>query len=65
MKCFVVWSTAPSSSAAAGLGSEGRRGGGAAQREGFSASPVAVDGKVLFTNDEGQAFVLEAGRTFS
>jgi outer membrane protein assembly factor BamB len=26
---------------------------GAVRREGFSASPVAVDGKVFFTNDEG------------
>jgi len=52
------------SSAAAGRGSEGRRGGDAAQREGFSASPVAVDGKACFTNDKGQTFILEAGRTF-
>ena len=37
---------------------------GVAQREGFSASPVAVDGKVFFTNDEGDTFVLGAGRTF-
>ncbi len=37
---------------------------GVAQREGFSASPVAVDGKVFFTNDEGDTFVLRAGRTF-
>ena len=35
-----------------------------ATREGFSASPVAVDGKVFFTNDEGQTFVLKAGPTF-
>ena len=34
---------------------------GVAQREGFSASPVAVDGKVFFTNDEGETFVLRAG----
>jgi len=34
---------------------------GVAQREGFSASPVAVDGKVFFTNDEGETFVLKAG----
>jgi outer membrane protein assembly factor BamB len=32
--------------------------------EGFSASPVAVDGKVFFTNDEGETFVLRAGPTF-
>jgi outer membrane protein assembly factor BamB len=37
---------------------------GMAMREGFSASPVAVNGKVFFTNDEGQTFVVEAGRTF-
>ncbi len=35
-----------------------------AQREGFSASPVVVDGKVFFTNDEGETFVLRAGQTF-
>jgi outer membrane protein assembly factor BamB len=37
---------------------------GEARREGFSASPVAVDGKVFFTNDEGETFVLKAGPTF-
>jgi len=37
---------------------------GAARREGFSASPVAVDGKIFFTNDEGETFVLRAGPTF-
>jgi outer membrane protein assembly factor BamB len=37
---------------------------GVATREGFSASPVGVDGKVFFTNDEGETFVLEAGREF-
>ena len=37
---------------------------GQAMREGFSASPVAVNGKVFFTNDDGQTFVVEAGRTF-
>ena len=37
---------------------------GVAQREGFSASPVAVDGKVFFTNDEGETFVLRAGPKF-
>jgi outer membrane protein assembly factor BamB len=37
---------------------------GVAMREGFSASPVAVDGKIFFTNDEGQTFVLRAGTTF-
>jgi outer membrane protein assembly factor BamB len=37
---------------------------GEARREGFSASPVALDGKVFFTNDEGETFVIEAGRQF-
>ena len=37
---------------------------GVARREGFSASPVAVDGKVFFTNDAGETFVLRAGPTF-
>jgi outer membrane protein assembly factor BamB len=37
---------------------------GRASREGFSASPVAFDGKVFFTNDEGETFVLKAGPTF-
>lgn len=37
---------------------------GEAQRESFSASPVAVDGKILFTNDEGETFVLAAGPEF-
>jgi len=37
---------------------------GVAQREGFSASPVHVDGKIFFTNDEGETFVLRAGDRF-
>jgi outer membrane protein assembly factor BamB len=37
---------------------------GVAMREGFSASPVAVEGKVFFTNDEGETFVLKAGPAF-
>jgi outer membrane protein assembly factor BamB len=37
---------------------------GEAVREGFSASPVGVDGKVFFTNDQGETFVLKAGKTF-
>jgi outer membrane protein assembly factor BamB len=37
---------------------------GVARREGFSASPVAVDGKIFFTNDEGETFVLKAGPAF-
>lgn len=38
---------------------------GDAVREGFSASPVAVDGKIFFTNDMGETFVLQAGREFT
>jgi outer membrane protein assembly factor BamB len=37
---------------------------GEAAREGFSASPVAADGKVFFTNDLGETFVLRAGPQF-
>jgi outer membrane protein assembly factor BamB len=37
---------------------------GRVQREGFSASPVVVDGKVFFTNDDGVTFVLAAGPEF-
>ena len=37
---------------------------GQAQRESFSASPVGVDGKVFFTNDAGETFVLKAGPDF-
>lgn len=37
---------------------------GVAQREGFSASPVAVNGEVFFTNDDGETFVVKAGREF-
>jgi outer membrane protein assembly factor BamB len=37
---------------------------GSARREGFSASPVAVDGKVFFTNDDGVTFVLATGPEF-
>jgi outer membrane protein assembly factor BamB len=37
---------------------------GVARREGFSASPVAVDGKVFFTNDDGETFVIRAGPKF-
>ena len=37
---------------------------GKAARESFSASPVTVDGKIFFTNDDGDVFVLEAGDTF-
>ena len=38
---------------------------GSERREGFSASPVAVNGEVFFTNDDGETFVLKAGRTFT
>lgn len=38
---------------------------GVARKEGFSASPIALDGKVFFTNDDGETFVLKAGREFS
>jgi outer membrane protein assembly factor BamB len=37
---------------------------GVARREGFSGSPVAVDDKVFFTNDDGETFVLRAGAKF-
>ncbi len=37
---------------------------GSERKESFSASPVAVDGKVFFTNDDGETFVLEAGSEF-
>ncbi len=37
---------------------------GEPKSEGFSASPVGVDGKVFFTNDAGETFVLKAGRKF-
>jgi outer membrane protein assembly factor BamB len=38
---------------------------GVPTREGFSSSPVAVGNKLFFTNDLGQTFVVEAGRTFT
>ncbi len=37
---------------------------GRATREGFSASPVALDDKLFFTNDEGITFVVRAGPEF-
>jgi outer membrane protein assembly factor BamB len=37
---------------------------GEPKKEGFSASPVAHGGKIFFTNDEGETFVLQAGREF-
>ena len=38
---------------------------GEARRESFSASPVAVGGKIFFTNDDGETFVLAAGQEFN
>jgi outer membrane protein assembly factor BamB len=35
---------------------------GEARREGFSSSPVAVGNYVYFTNDDGETFVVQAGR---
>lgn len=37
---------------------------GEAHKESFSASPIGVDGKVFFTNDQGQTFVMAAGPKF-
>lgn len=37
---------------------------GTARREGFSASPVVVNGEVFLTNDDGETFVVTAGRIF-
>ena len=37
---------------------------GRPRREGFSASPIAVDGKLFLTNDDGKTFVLKAGPKF-
>jgi len=34
---------------------------GRASRESFSGAPVTVDGRVFFTNDDGDTFVLKAG----
>ncbi len=33
-------------------------------KHGFSASPVSVNGKIFFTNDSGETFVLKAGPKF-
>jgi outer membrane protein assembly factor BamB len=38
---------------------------GVAQREGFSASPVVVNDELYFTNDDGETFVVKAGREFA
>jgi outer membrane protein assembly factor BamB len=37
---------------------------GEAKREGFSASPVAVGGRIYFTNDDGETFVLSPAPDF-
>jgi outer membrane protein assembly factor BamB len=37
---------------------------GEAVREGFSASPVSVGGKIYFTNDEGETFVVSPAPDF-
>ena len=37
---------------------------GRTAREGFSASPVVVDGKVFFMNDFGQTFVVSDASEF-
>ena len=37
---------------------------GERMREGFSAAPVAFDGKVFFTNDNGETFVIKEGPEF-
>jgi outer membrane protein assembly factor BamB len=37
---------------------------GEARREGFSASPIGVGGKVFFTNDDGETFVLSPAPDF-
>ena len=34
-------------------------------REGFSASPIGVNGKVFVTNDQGETFVLQSGPKFN
>ncbi|MDQ3486444.1 MAG: PQQ-like beta-propeller repeat protein [Acidobacteriota bacterium] len=37
---------------------------GEAKKEGFSPSPVTFDGKIFFTNDDGETYVVKAGREF-
>jgi outer membrane protein assembly factor BamB len=37
---------------------------GEAARESFSSSPVVVDAKIYFTNDQGETFVVATGREF-
>ena len=36
----------------------------AAEAGGFSASPVAADGRIYFTSEDGDIYVVRAGRTF-
>ena len=36
-----------------------------ARGKSFTGSPVAADGKIYFTNDEGTVFLLEAGKKFN
>lgn len=38
---------------------------GEPRREGFSASPVAVEGKIFFINDDGEAFVVNPAPDFN
>lgn len=38
---------------------------GVATREGFSGSPVIVNNELYFTNDDGETFVVKAGREFN
>jgi outer membrane protein assembly factor BamB len=37
---------------------------GGVSKHGFSASPIGLDGKVFFTNDSGDTYVLKAGPEF-
>jgi len=37
---------------------------GERMREGFSAAPVAFGGKIFFTNDNGETFVIKEGPDF-
>jgi outer membrane protein assembly factor BamB len=37
---------------------------GVAKSEGFTASPIAVDNKIFFTNDDGETFVLQPAPDF-
>jgi outer membrane protein assembly factor BamB len=37
---------------------------GQVSKHGFSSSPIGVDGKVFFTNDSGETYVLQAGSEY-